>query len=54
MQIADIQADQQLNVRKPINVRKELWFNAICLEVLYYTVGHERPNTLFLLHCFLL
>jgi hypothetical protein len=44
MQIRDIQADQQLNVRKPIKERKELRFFAICLVVLYYKVGHERPK----------
>jgi hypothetical protein len=48
MQITDIQADRQLNVRKPIKVRKELRFIAICLVVFYYTVGHERPNTFFI------
>lgn len=47
MQITDIQADEQLNERKPIKVRKELRFIAICLVVLYYTVGNERRNTFF-------
>jgi hypothetical protein len=41
------QSDLQLDLRKPINISKELRFLAIWLVVLYCTVGHERPKLFF-------
>lgn len=49
MQVTDLQADLRIEVRKPRKVRKELRVLEICLVALYYKVGHERPETVFLI-----